>query len=176
MCIRDRYPQVNRALHAGELTLGMVRPKDLLFHIQEARDIAKAQRIGHGIDLPYERNSLALLEDLKQNAAVEINLTSNEFILGVEGNEHPYLIYSSYGVPMVISTDDSGVSRNNLTGEFVLLASRYKPAYQKIKEYVYNSIHYSFMSEEDKAINLERLDRKFEVFESEMAALYINMK
>lgn len=169
--LHSRYPAVNRALHAGELTLGMVRPKDLLFHIQEARDIAKAQRIGHGIDLPYERNSLVLLEDLKQNAVVEINLTSNEFILGVEGNEHPYLIYSSYGVPMVISTDDSGVSRNNLTGEFVLLASRYKVSYQKIKEYVYNSIHYSFMSEADKASNVQRLDNKFEAFEAEMARL-----
>lgn len=173
--LHSKYPSVNRSLHAGELTLGMVRPKDLLFHIQEARDIANAQRIGHGIGLPYERNSLALLEDLKQNAVIEINLTSNEFILGVKGNEHPYLIYEDYGVPMIISTDDSGVSRNNLTGEFVLLASRYKPDYRQIKGYVYNSIRYSFMSEADKAINLERLDKKFAEFEAEMASLYKKM-
>ncbi len=169
--LHNKYPKVNRALHAGELTLGMVRPKNLLFHIGQARSIAKAQRIGHGIDLPYEQNSLALLEDLKQNAAIEINLTSNEFILGVEGNAHPYLIYEKYGVPLVISTDDSGVSRNNLSGEFVLLASRYKPSYQKVKEYVYNSIHYSFMSDADKATNVQRLDDKFKTFEAEMAGL-----
>ncbi|UAA38768.1 hypothetical protein KIH87_19260 [Paraneptunicella aestuarii] len=173
--LHHKFPKVNRALHAGELTLGMVRPKDLMFHIKEARDIAKAERIGHGIDLPYETHSLELLEDLKQNAAIEINLTSNEFILGVEGQEHPYLIYSAYGVPMVISTDDSGVSRNNLTNEFVLLASRYQPSYSKIKEYVYNSIRYSFMSEADKATNLKRLDEKFEDFEAEMAKLASKM-
>lgn len=167
--LHRRYPNVNRALHAGELTLGMVRPKDLLFHINEARHIAHAQRIGHGVDLPYEDNPLVLLKDLKQNAAVEINLTSNEFILGVEGSEHPYLIYADYGVPLVISTDDSAVSRDNLSHEYVLLASRYQPGYDKIKGYVYNSIRFSFLSDEDKAMVMQRLDRRFKAFEQEMS-------
>lgn len=166
-----KYPDVHRALHAGELTLGMVRPEDLLFHINEAIDIAKAERIGHGIDLPYERNSIELLGKMKDKVPVEINLTSNEFILGVKGNEHPYLIYSGYGVPIVISTDDSGVSRNNLTNEFVLLASRYKPSYEEIKEYVYNSIRYSFMSEKDKEKSLHTLDKKFTEFEKKISQL-----
>lgn len=165
-----KYPDVNRALHAGELTLGMVRPKDLLFHIDEAIDIAKAQRIGHGIDLPYESEPIQLLSKLKEQAAIEINLTSNQFILGVEGKEHPYLIYSQYGVPLVISTDDSGVSRNNLTNEYVLLASRYQPSYAKIKEYVYNSIRYSFLSSALKDKMKQNLDKRFEVFEAEMAS------
>ncbi|MGI9317141.1 MAG: adenosine deaminase, partial [bacterium] len=60
-----KYPQVNRALHAGELTLGMVRPKNLLFHIRQALEIAQAQRIGHGVDLPYEHDAIKLLEQLK---------------------------------------------------------------------------------------------------------------
>jgi len=167
----NNYPNVNRALHAGELTLGMVRPKDLNFHIQQARDIAKAQRIGHGIDIPYEENSIALLKDLKENSVVEINLTSNQFILGVEKNEHPYQIYAAYDVPMIISTDDSGVSRNNLTNEYLLLASRYKPGYSQIKSYVYNSIKYSFLSDEDKKKQNAMLDEKFKEFEINMASL-----
>lgn len=171
-----KYPHVNRALHAGELALGMVRPKDLTFHIQQARDIAQAQRIGHGIDLPYEQHCLELLKDLKDNAAVEINLTSNEFILGVEGNEHPYLIYSSYGVPLVIATDDSGVSRNNLANEYVLLASRYHPSYARIKKYVYNSIQYSFLEPADKASLKNLLDKRFVIFEREMTNLYGNLR
>lgn len=40
------------------------------------------------------------------------------------------LIYSAYGVSIVICTDDSGASRNNLTGEYVMLAARYKPSYK----------------------------------------------
>ncbi len=165
------YPQVNRALHAGELTLGMVRPRDLLFHITEARQIADAQRIGHGVDLTYEQDQLALLKDMKTNSTVEINLTSNQFILGVQGSEHPYQIYADYGVPLVISTDDSGVSRNNLSHEYMLLASRYKPSYEQIKSYVYNSIKYSFMSDKDKAMVTKRVNQRFAVFEGEMAVL-----
>ncbi len=167
-----RYPKVNRALHAGELTLGMVRPENLIFHIRQARDIAHAQRIGHGIGLPYEHEPIKLLQDLKDHAAIEINFSSNEFILGVKGNQHPYLIYSRYGVPIVISTDDSGVSRNNLSHEYMLLASRYHPSYKSIKSYVYNSIEYSFLSPIDKLSARKLLDSKFLIFEREMKDFY----
>jgi len=166
-----KYPSVHRSLHAGELTLGMVRPKNLTFHINEAIDIAHAQRVGHAVDLPYETNNLALLKKLKEESAIEINFSSNEFILGVKENEHPYTIYASYGVPLVISTDDSGVSRNNLSHEYVLLASRYHPTYAQIKRYVYNSIKYSFLTPKEKIINSKLLDKKFTIFENEMANL-----
>lgn len=167
--LKNKFPGVNRALHAGELTLGMVRPKNLKFHISQAIHIADAQRIGHGVGLPYEEDAITLLREIKEKSVVEICLTSNEFILGVKGNDHPYLIYSAYGVPMVICTDDSGVSRNNLTGEYVLLAARYKPSYKTVKEYVYNSIKYSFFSERDKDLLTNSLDVRFEKFETEMS-------
>jgi len=157
------------ALHAGELTLGMVPPKDLKHHISQALYVVGAQRIGHGVDLPYEEKAIELLQLIKEKSVVEINLTSNEFILGVKGREHPYLIYYAYDVPLVICTDDSGVSRNNLSGEYVLLASRYKPGYKTLKKYVYNSIKYSFLSESDKKLLADSLDVRFAKFEAETA-------
>lgn len=170
--LHKKYPEVHRSLHAGELTLGMVRPDDLTFHIREALEIGHAQRIGHGVDLSYEQNSAGLLDELKKTGtAIEINLTSNQFILGVEGREHPYRLYSAYGIPIVISTDDSGVSRNNLSHEYMLLASRYHPSYEKMKEYAYNSIKYSFLASSDKAAARKALDSKFEEFEKEMVGL-----
>ena len=174
--LSNKYPEVNRALHAGELTLGIVRPRDLNFHINQAVQIAKAQRIGHGVDIPYETQSSVLLENLKNNdVAIEINLTSNQFILGVEKGAHPYQIYAAYGVPLVISTDDSGVSRNNLSNEFMLLASRYKPSYTRLKSYVYNSIKYSFLSPEDKKKQLAILDNEFMAFELNISKLMSKM-
>ena len=167
--LRKKFPNVNLALHAGELTLGMVPPKDLKFHVSHAIHIACAQRIGHGVDLPYEEGALELLQNIKEKSVVEINLTSNEFILGVKDNEHPYLIYSAYDVPLVISTDDSGVSRNNLSSEYVLLAKRYKPSYKTVKKYVYNSIKYSFLSANEKILLTNSLDARFDKFEAEMA-------
>lgn len=166
-----KYPSVHRALHAGELTLGMVRPKDLMFHIKQAREIANAERIGHGVDLSYEEHSIALLQDIKANAVIEINFSSNAFILGVKGARHPYLIYSKYNVPLVIATDDSGVSRNNLTNEYMILAKDYKPSYRRIKSYVYNSIKYSFLRKEEKELLKKDLDKRFMIFEKEMAEL-----
>ena len=167
--LKKKFQNVHRALHAGELTLGMVRPKNLTFHVSNAIDIAGAQRIGHGVDLPYEKGAVDLLKRIKEKSAVEINFTSNEFILGVKGREHPYLIYSAYNVPIVICTDDSGVSRNNLSNEYVLLATRYKPSYKTVKKYVYNSIKYSFLSESEKDSLVNSLDDRFEIFEAEMA-------
>lgn len=167
--LRNRFPGVNLALHAGELTLGMVPPLDLKSHIYQAIHTAGAQRIGHGVDLPYEEKSLELLKQLKEKSVIEVNLTSNEFILGVKEREHPYLIYSAYDVPLVISTDDSGVSRNNLSHEYVLLAIRYKPGYKTIKKYIYNSIKYSFLSPDQKIMLFRSLDARFDKFEDEMA-------
>ncbi len=175
--LKRKYPNVNRALHAGELTIGMVSPKHLLYHIHEAIDIASAQRIGHGIDLPYETDSYGLLQKLKtKDIPIEINLTSNEFILGVKKEEHPYLTYSSFGVPLVISTDDSGVSRNNLSKEYLLLATRYRPSYSQLKQYVYNSINYSFLSLDDKKEAVQSLNKQFEAFEDEIATVSSQFK
>lgn len=174
--LASQYPKVHRSLHAGELALGMVEPKHLLAHIKQARSIANAERIGHGVDLPYELDAVALLQDLKKSAAIEINLTSNEFILGVAGKEHPYALYAAYSVPLVISTDDSGVSRDNLSHEYVLLASRYHPSYATIKTYVYNSIDYSFLTPAEKVNVRMQLDKRFELFEKEMSAFSHNLK
>jgi len=167
--LKKKFPSVNTALHAGELTLGMVRPKNLTFHISQALHIAEAQRIGHAVDLPYEEDAIDLLQEIKDKSAVEICLTSNDFILGVKDNDHPYRIYSAYDVPIVICTDDSGVSRNNLTGEYVLLAARYKPSYERVKKYVYNSVKYSFLPKKDKDVLTNSLDVRFEKFEAEMS-------
>src|SRR5205814_7762173 len=55
--LSERYPGVNVALHAGELAFGLVPPADLRFHIREAVDVARAKRIGHGVDIAYERDA-----------------------------------------------------------------------------------------------------------------------
>jgi hypothetical protein len=170
--LKERYPTVKTSMHAGELTTGMVPPEDLKFHISDAVLVAGANRIGHGVDISHETNALQTLGRMKSNhIPVEINLTSNEFILGVKDEAHPIGIYTDFGVPVIISTDDSGVSRSTLTEEYVLLASRYHYSYDVIKEIVSNSIRYSFMTESEKAANLKLLDKKFSEFESRISTL-----
>ncbi|HTA28571.1 MAG TPA: adenosine deaminase [Bacteroidia bacterium] len=175
--LKRRFTTVKTALHAGELCMGMVKPQDLTYHIHDAVFIANANRIGHGVDMPYETEAPEILKRMKGDSiAVEINLSSNEFILGVKGTDHPINLYNDAGVPVVISTDDAGVSRNNLTSQYVLLASRYHFTYSQIKSFVYNSIEYSFLKKSEKAALEEKLNRRFDVFEAKIASEYCNWK
>lgn len=170
--LKQKFPEVRLSLHAGELALGMVPPEGLQHHIRDAVEIAGAERIGHGIDITHEERAAQLLETLKaRRIAVEINLTSNAFILGVSQQAHPVTVYMRHQVPIVISTDDAGVSRNNLSGEYVLFTSRYKPSYATLKQVVYNSIRYSFLSTQDKNAQTGLLDRRFAQFEAAVAKL-----
>ncbi|WP_066342565.1 adenosine deaminase family protein [Azohydromonas lata] len=167
---QPRFKDVKLALHAGELVLGMVPPEGLRSHIREAVTVAGAERIGHGIDIAHEAGALELMAQMKQRpVAVEVNLSSNEFILGVKGDAHPVLLYARQGVPFVLSTDDAGVSRNNLSGEYMLYASRYKASYAELKRVAYNGVRYSFLPPQLKQEETARLDRRFAEFEARMA-------
>jgi adenosine deaminase/adenosine deaminase CECR1 len=120
----------------------------------------------------HEARADQLLADLKaRQVAVEINLTSNDFILGVKGEAHPVTTYLRHGVPIVLSTDDAGVSRNDLSGEYVLFASRYRPSYDTLKQVVYNSIRYAFLAPDEKAAQTRQLDLRFARFEQAVAAM-----
>jgi adenosine deaminase/adenosine deaminase CECR1 len=170
--LKSVYPDVKAALHAGELALGDVPPEQLQFHIDQALNLAGADRIGHGIDLAHETNAAAIMQHMREkDIPVEINLTSNAFISGVEKQNHPVTLYRKYGVPYVISTDDAGVTRHNLANEYVLFASRYKPGYAELKKASYNSIRYSFLNAADKARLTRQLDARFAKFEAEVAGL-----
>ena len=165
--LKKTLPIVNTSLHAGEMTLGLVKPEDLNSHIREAIYTAKANRIGHGVDIAFEDSSASLLNYMKkQNIPVEINLVSNEFILGVKENKHPFPLYFKSGVPLVISTDDPGILRTNLAQQFTLLELRYHLNYFDIKQLVRNSIIYSFAPAKTKQTLLTNLDNEFAKFES----------
>lgn len=170
--LKRQFPTVRLAMHAGELALGMVPPEGLRSHIAEAVRVAGAERIGHGIAIAHEDGADELLAQMaRQGVTVEINLTSNAFILGVQGDAHPLRVYREHGVPIVISTDDAGVSRNNLSGEYLLFASRYKPGYDELKRIVYQSVRASFLADADKRDELARLDRRFAEFEARIARM-----
>jgi adenosine deaminase/adenosine deaminase CECR1 len=169
--LKKKFPDVKLSLHAGELSLGMVPPEGLQSHIGEAVHTAGAARIGHGMDIAHERNALALMKTMRaKGIPVEVNLTSNEFILGIKGEQHPLTLYRKYGVPFVLATDDAGVSRNNLSNEYVLFASRYKTDYAEVKKLSYDSIRYAFLAPDDKQRLLKSLDVRYAKFEADVAA------
>jgi len=140
--------------------------------VNDAVTIAKAERIGHAADLAFEKNPHDLLRKMKQdNIAVEINLTSNDFILGIKGNQHPISLLRKYAVPFVISTDDAGVSRNELSNEYLRYASDYQANYAELKNTVFNSLRYSFLSNTEKQTQLKELENRFQAFEQSISKL-----
>ncbi|HET7536784.1 MAG TPA: hypothetical protein VFJ90_10035, partial [Candidatus Didemnitutus sp.] len=161
---------VKVSLHAGELWLGYVPPPDLTFHIRQAIEIGNARRIGHGVDLAFEHDMEGLLAEMRQRpVAVEINLSSNAIILGVHGKNHPLATYLAAGVPVVISTDDAGVSRINMTNEYFRAVHDQGLDYPTLKAIARNALTYSFLDEAQKRSELERFDRSYAEFERSLA-------
>jgi adenosine deaminase len=140
------YPNVHITLHAGELAPGLVPPGGLCCHIRLAVEEAHAERIGHGADIMYEDRPYDLLKEMAaKHVMVEINLTSNDVILGVTGKDHPFPIYRKFGVPVALSTDDEGVSRIDLTHEYVRAVETYGLTYADLKKMVRTVFEYSFL-------------------------------
>lgn len=139
------YPRVHITLHAGELGYGMVPPDGLCCHIRLAVE-AGADRIGHGVDVMFENRPHELLKELAaKHVMVEINLTSNEMILGVSGMHHPLPMYRMFGVPVALSTDDEGVSRIDLTNEYVRAVETYGFKYGDLKKMVRTGLEHAFL-------------------------------
>jgi adenosine deaminase len=140
------YPTVHISLHAGEIAPGLVPPDGLRFHIREAIDLGHAERIGHGVDVMYETEPQALLKEMAaRHIMVEINLTSNDVILGVNAPWHPLPNYRAAGVPVALSTDDEGVSRIDLTNEYTRAAMDFNLSYIDLKSSARTSLEHSFL-------------------------------
>jgi adenosine deaminase len=140
------YAGVNISLHAGELAPGMVPPDGLRFHIREAVELGHARRIGHGVDVLYEDRPNELLKEMAdKHIDVEVNLTSNDGILGIKGPDHPLSAYRAAKVPFSLSTDDEGVSRGNLTQEYTRAVLEQNLTYADLKQSARNSLEHSFL-------------------------------
>src|SRR6267143_1186780 len=140
------YPKVHISIHAGELAPGLVTPEGLCCHIRLAVEEAHAERIGHGVDVMYEDRPDELLKDMAaKHVMVEINLTSNDVILGVKDKDHPLPIYRKYHVPVALSTDDEGVSRIDMTHEYVRAAETYPLSYTDLKQMVRTGLEHNFL-------------------------------
>jgi len=135
-------------LHAGELTAASLPPGSTAntFHIRKAVQIAHAARIGHGLDILSETDSSALMDEMRdRNVLVEICLSSNDQILEVRGAAHPLAQYLAHGVPVALATDDQGVSRSSLAGEYLRAARDQLIDYRQLKTFARQSLEHAFV-------------------------------
>jgi adenosine deaminase len=78
----------------------------------------------------------------------EINLTSNDVILGVKAPFHPLPNYRAAHVPVALSTDDEGVSRIDLTHEYTRAALEFGLTYPELKDMARTGLEHSFLAGE----------------------------
>jgi adenosine deaminase len=141
------YPKVHISLHAGELTPGEVKPEELLAsHIRESIEIGHAERIGHGLDVMYEKDAPALLAEMAQrHILVEDCVYSHELVRGMTGEENVLPVYLRAGVPVAIATDDEGIVRSELTWYFRRAVEGYHVDYSTLKRMVRASLEHAFL-------------------------------
>lgn len=135
-------------LHAGEVTPEFlpVGSNHNTFHIRQAVDLGHAERIGHGVDVLSETNAQDLLDDMAQlGVLVETCMSSNAQILEISGAAHPLTTYIANGVPVALATDDQGVSRSSLAGEFVLATLDQDLDYRQLKRMARDSLEHAFL-------------------------------
>jgi adenosine deaminase len=68
-------------------------------------------------------------------------------------------------VPVVLSTDDAGVSRIDLTNEYLRTARDYRLGYRTLKAIARDGLSYAFLNDHDKREELARFDRASAEFE-----------
>lgn len=98
-----------------------------------------------------------------------ISLTSSDVILNVRGNDHPLATYLAAGVPVVLSTDDPGVSRIDMTNEYFRGAREHGLSYRTLKSLARNALTYSFLADAEKRQEVDRFERSSREFEASIA-------
>ncbi len=151
-----KYPgnKVRMNPHGGELTMEFSPYEDLRARISETLSKGHAARLGHGVSIAWDDNVYTVLKKMRdERIALELCLTSNQGILNVAPSKHPFRLYWEAGVPIIVNTDDEGISRGNLTIEYVRAAQWFNLSYGQIKWLVFNSIEYSFLPGESLFID-----------------------
>lgn len=152
--LHEKYKTTNKSplhvtLHAGELTPEYLPPGYATantFHVRDAVEKGHAERIGHGIDILSETDSQGLMDEMRQlGVLVEVCLSSNVQILEVSGTAHPLAAYMAANVPVALATDDQGVSRSSLAGEYLRAALDQKLGYRQLKTMARDSLEHAFL-------------------------------
>ncbi|MBI1198015.1 MAG: adenosine deaminase [Phenylobacterium sp.] len=146
--LTDHGRKVPVALHAGEVTLKLVTPESASHRVADAVRIAGARRIGHGTDIAGETGADSLAAEMAEKGIlVEVNLLSNQSILEIDPKDHPYAWLRKKGVPVSLSTDDAGITRSDLSGDYAA-AVRNGATYDDLRTSARNAIAFSFLSGE----------------------------
>jgi len=160
--MRSRYPTLALSIHAGEMDGPDSHIRDTL--------LLGATRIGHGVNLIKDPDTLLLLQQTRR-VLIEINLISNRLLGYVPDlSKHPFPEYLRTGVPVCLNTDDRGMWDSNMTDEYYTAVSLFHLSWGEILSMGHDSIAHSFVQPEVKARLLAEFDQRIAAFEQRYGA------
>ncbi|HEY5078949.1 MAG TPA: hypothetical protein VII43_03850 [Opitutaceae bacterium] len=160
--LRARYPTLALSIHAGEMDGADKHVRDTL--------LLGATRIGHGVNLIKDPDTLLLLQQTRR-VLVEINLISNRLLGYVPDlSKHPFPEYLRTGVPVCLNTDDRGMWDSNLTDEYFTAVTQFHLSWEEILQMGRDSLSHSFVQQPEKERLLADFDRRIADFESRYAS------
>ena len=134
--MRSRYPTLALSIHAGEMDGPDHHIRDTL--------LLGATRIGHGVNLIKDPETLVLLQQSRR-VLVEINLISNRLLGYVPDlSLHPFPEYLRTGVPVCLNTDDRGMWDSNMTDEYYTAVTLFHLSWAEILAMGRDSLGRSF--------------------------------
>jgi len=154
--MRHRYSGVGLSIHGGEADEPNAHGRDTL--------LLGATRLGHGVNLITDDD---LLLHLRSGIAlVEINLVSNLLLEYVKDyREHPFGEYLRTGIPVALSTDDSGMWDSGMTEEYYTAVTEFHLNWTELTSMGTNSLYWSFAEPALKARLLSDYRKAVEAFE-----------
>jgi adenosine deaminase CECR1 len=161
--MRARYPTLALSIHAGEMDGPDRHVRDTL--------LLGASRIGHGVNLIKDPDTLLLLQQTRR-VLVEVNLISNRLLGYVPDlSAHPFPEYLRTGIPVCLNTDDRGMWDSNLTDEYYTAVTLFHLSWDEILRMGRDSISHSFVQPEVRERLLSEFDRRIADFEGRYGAV-----
>jgi adenosine deaminase CECR1 len=154
--LRRSTPGIPLALHAGEMDGPNAHVRDAL--------LLGASRIGHGLNLIHDEDTLLLLR-ASGRFLVEINLISNRLLeYTPDLRLHPFPEYLRTGIPVCLNTDDRGMWDSNLTDEYYTAVTFYDLSWPELVQLGRDSLRFAFVEATEKQRLLERYETDLAAF------------
>jgi adenosine deaminase CECR1 len=164
--LRSRYPTLALSIHAGEMD-GPDR------HIRDTL-LLGATRIGHGVNLIQDPDTLLLLQQSRR-VLVEVNLISNRLLeYTPDLARHPFPEYLRTGVPVCLNTDDRGMWDSNLTDEYYTAVTTFHLSWSELVALGRASLEHAFVQPEVKAHLLADYAARIAAFETAYGAASVD--
>ncbi len=160
--LRSVYPTLPLSIHAGEMDGPDSHVRDTL--------LLGASRIGHGINLIHDSDTLLLLQHSRRTL-IEVNLISNRLLEYVPDlTKHPFPEYLRTGVPVCLNTDDRGMWDSNLTDEYFTAVTTFRLSWDELVQLGRNSLAHAFAPADVKAKLLADYEARIAAFEQKYGA------